>query len=178
MPLNSKSVTCIAGGNCCLRNVQISGVDDRSLNKGGNDMDILNFEAFLIAITILTLSSGLDTASMIRNTSRAGLADRCMTSFGICAGLYVHAFFSAVSISAIFAQLAELYQAAKMVAAVYLISLVLSSLRALMKNGGGLKVGEQTQKPTEPNVRYEKAFVYRFKSKDRSLLFGVFTSIC
>lgn len=138
-------MTCIAGGNCYLRIAQINGIDDRSLNKDDNDMDILNFEAFLIAITILTLTPGLDTALVIRNTSRAGLADGCMTSFGICAGLYVHAFFSAVGISAILAQSAELFQAVKMVGAVYLIWLGLSSLRALMKNGGGLKVGEQTQ---------------------------------
>ncbi len=138
-------MSCIAGGNCYLRIVQIHGIDDRSLNKNDNDMDILNFEAFLIAITILTLTPGLDTALVIRNTSRSGLADGCMTSFGICSGLYVHALFSAVGISAILAQSAELFQAVKMVGAVYLIWLGLSSLRALMKNGGGLKVGEQAQ---------------------------------
>ena len=68
-----------------------------------------------------------------------------MTSFGICSGLYVHAFFSAVGISAILAQSAELFQAVKMVGAVYLIWLGLSSLRALMKNGGEVKVGEQAK---------------------------------
>ncbi len=94
-----------------MRIIQIHGIDDNSLNKNDNDMDILNFEAFLIAITILTLTPGLDTALVIRNTSRSGLADGCMTSFGICSGLYVHAFFSAVGISAILAQSAELFQA-------------------------------------------------------------------
>lgn len=85
-------MSCIDNGNCYLRIIQIHGIDDNSLNKNDNDMDILNFEAFLIAITILTLTPGLDTALVIRNTSRSGLADGCMTSFGICSGLYVHAF--------------------------------------------------------------------------------------
>ncbi|MDF2152280.1 LysE family translocator [Vibrio sp. CAU 1672] len=106
-------------------------------------MDILNFEAFLIAITILTLTPGLDTALVIRNTSRAGLKDGCATSLGICCGLYVHALCSAVGISAVLAQSAELFQLVKMIGAVYLIWLGLSSLRSLVKSGAGITVTEQ-----------------------------------
>ncbi|MGF1786676.1 LysE family translocator [Photobacterium swingsii] len=108
-------------------------------------MDILNVEAFLIAITILTLTPGLDTALVIRNTSRSGLADGCMTSFGICSGLFVHAFFSAVGISAILAQSAELFQMVKMVGATYLIWLGVISLRAMVKNKGCIEIGELVQ---------------------------------
>ncbi|WP_198518078.1 LysE family translocator [Enterococcus faecium] len=93
-------------------------------------MDILNFEAFLIAITILTLTPGLDTALVIRNTTRAGLQDGCMTSLGICCGLFVHALFSAIGISAILAQSAELFQLVKMTGAAYLIWLGFSSLKS------------------------------------------------
>ena len=64
-------------------------------------MHILNFEAFLIAITILTLTPGLDTALVIRNSSRSGYVNGCVTSLGICSGLFVHAMFSAIGISAI-----------------------------------------------------------------------------
>lgn len=103
-------------------------------------MVIQNFEAFLIAITILTLTPGLDTALMIRNTSRAGFADGCTTSLGICFGLFVHATFSAIGISAILAQSAELFQIVKMVGAAYLIWLGISSLRSLMKTGQGIEV--------------------------------------
>ncbi|MDW3190622.1 LysE family translocator, partial [Vibrio sp. Vb0932] len=108
-------------------------------------MDILNFEAFLIAITILTLTPGLDTALVLRNTSRSGLKDGCTTSLGICFGLFVHAFFSAVGISAILAQSAELFQIVKMIGAAYLIWLGISSLKALMASGGGITVAEQIQ---------------------------------
>ncbi|ATD27370.1 LysE family translocator [Vibrio cholerae] len=103
-------------------------------------MVIQNFETFLIAITILTLTPGLDTALVIRNTSRAGFADGCTTSLGICFGLFVHATFSAIGISAILAQSAELFQIVKMVGAAYLIWLGISSLRSLMKTGQGIEV--------------------------------------
>ncbi|EIN5958711.1 LysE family translocator [Vibrio cholerae] len=103
-------------------------------------MVIQNFEAYLIAITILTLTPGLDTALVIRNTSRAGFADGCTTSLGICFGLFVHATFSAIGISAILAQSAELFQIVKMVGAAYLIWLGISSLRSLMKTGQGIEV--------------------------------------
>ncbi|MEK6169584.1 LysE family translocator [Vibrio cholerae] len=103
-------------------------------------MVIQNFEAFFIAITILTLTPGLDTALVIRNTSRAGFADGCTTSLGICFGLFVHATFSAIGISAILAQSAELFQIVKMVGAAYLIWLGISSLRSLMKTGQGIEV--------------------------------------
>ena len=103
-------------------------------------MYIQNFEAFLIAITILTLTPGLDTALVIRNTSRAGMADGCVTSLGICVGLFVHATFSAIGISAILTQSAELFHIIKMVGAGYLIWLGFSSLRSLSKAGQGMQV--------------------------------------
>lgn len=103
-------------------------------------MYIQNFEAFLIAITILTLTPGLDTALVIRNTSRAGMADGCITSLGICIGLFVHATFSAIGISAILTQSAELFQVMKMIGAAYLIWLGLSSLRTLMKSPSGIDI--------------------------------------
>lgn len=98
------------------------------------------FRSFFIAITILTLTPGLDTALVIRNTSRAGFADGCTTSLGICFGLFVHATFSAIGISAILAQSAELFQIVKMVGAAYLIWLGISGLRSLMKTGQGIEV--------------------------------------
>jgi len=107
-------------------------------------MYIQNFEAFLIAITILTLTPGLDTALVIRNTSRAGIVDGCTTSLGICSGLFVHATFSALGISVILTQSAELFHFVKMIGAAYLIWLGLSSLRALLKSGQGMHVASES----------------------------------
>ncbi|WP_085626872.1 LysE family translocator, partial [Vibrio parahaemolyticus] len=122
-------------------------------------MDILNFEAFLIAITILTLTPGLDTALVLRNTSRSGLKDGCTTSLGICFGLFVHAFFSAVGISAILAQSAELFQIVKMIGAAYLIWLGISSLKALMASGGGITVAEQIQQVYSGKRSFREGFL-------------------
>jgi threonine/homoserine/homoserine lactone efflux protein len=108
-------------------------------------MHIVNFEAFLIAITILTLTPGLDTALVIRNTSRGGFTDGTVTSFGICSGLFLHATFSAIGVSAILAQSAELFQVVKSIGAAYLIWLGISSLWALRThNSNGLDVNKAT----------------------------------
>lgn len=108
-------------------------------------MPIINFEAFIIAITILTLTPGLDTALVIRNTTRAGVKDGCTTSLGVCCGLFVHAFFSAVGISALLLQSADLFAVVKMIGAGYLIWLGISSLRALRHQSQGLAISATTK---------------------------------
>lgn len=107
-------------------------------------MHILNIEAFLIAITILTLTPGLDTAVVIRNTSRSGMKDGCVTSFGICMGLFVHATFSAIGISAILLQSAETFQIMKLIGAAYLIYLGVNGLRTTFKGKNSLTIIDGT----------------------------------
>ncbi|GMQ46570.1 LysE family translocator [Vibrio sp. 10N] len=102
-------------------------------------MHIQNFEAFIVAITILTLTPGLDTALVIRNTTRGGFKDGAVTSVGICLGLFVHATFSALGISVVLTQSAELFSVIKAIGAAYLIWLGLSSLRSL-KQGSSMQV--------------------------------------
>ena len=106
-------------------------------------MHILNFEAFLIAITILSLTPGLDTALVIRNSSRSGFMAGCVTTLGICSGLFVHAMFSAFGISAILLQSADLFQLVKWVGAAYLIWLGLGSLRAIYKGSNKVAMFEE-----------------------------------
>jgi RhtB (resistance to homoserine/threonine) family protein len=107
-------------------------------------MYIQNLETFLIAITILTLTPGLDTALIVKNTSRSGAKDGCVTSLGICSGLFVHATFSAVGISAILLQSAHLFQVMKWVGAAYLIWLGFNSLKATYRGVKGLDISEAT----------------------------------
>ncbi|MCW8348506.1 LysE family translocator [Vibrio sp. ZSDZ65] len=104
-------------------------------------MYFLNVEAFLVAIVILTMTPGLDTALVIRNTSRGGFHDGVITSLGICLGLFVHATFSALGISVILTQSAELFSLVKGVGAAYLIWLGISSIRAL-KGAKGVDVAD------------------------------------
>ncbi|NLS12471.1 LysE family translocator [Vibrio sp. SM6] len=106
-------------------------------------MELVNFEAFIVAITILTLTPGLDTALVLRNTSRGGFQDGCITSLGICCGLFVHATLSAIGVSAVLAQSPSLFQAVKSVGALYLIWLGITSVRSILRGAQGIEVGRQ-----------------------------------
>ncbi len=89
------------------------------------------FITFLIAITLLTISPGVDTLLVMRNTARGGLKDGLVTSLGICSGLFVHAAVSAVGISVILLQSAWAFSALKFAGALYLIWLGIQSIRNL-----------------------------------------------
>ncbi|MFB1034701.1 MAG: LysE family translocator, partial [Sinobacterium sp.] len=83
---------------------------------------------------------GIDTVLVIKNTSRSGGKDGVVTSLGICLGLFVHATFSAVGISAILLQSAELFLAMKWVGAAYLIWLGIGGLKAAIKGHVGIAI--------------------------------------
>jgi len=87
------------------------------------------FWTFLIAISLLTITPGVDTLLVMRNTARGGLKDGVMSSFGICSGLFVHATLSAVGISLILLQTAWAFALLKWVGAAYLVWLGVASLR-------------------------------------------------
>lgn len=122
-------------------------------------MHIVNIEAFLIAITILTLTPGLDTALVLRNTTRSGVKDGCVTSLGICLGLFVHATFSAIGVSALLLQSAQLFQAVKMVGAAYLIWLGLSTFVSLLKEKKGMTLKEITLSSFNANRSLREGFL-------------------
>ncbi|MGQ7287508.1 LysE family translocator [Vreelandella venusta] len=88
------------------------------------------FVAFLVAITLLSISPGVDTLLVIRNTARGGVRDGVATSIAICCGLFVHATISALGISLILLQSAWAFHMLKLVGAAYLIWLGVSSLLA------------------------------------------------
>ncbi|MCG8429408.1 MAG: LysE family translocator [Chromatiales bacterium] len=89
------------------------------------------FWAFLVAITLLTLSPGVDTLLVLRNSARGGWRDGLVSSFGICSGLFVHAAISAVGISVILLQSAWAFSMLKLLGAFYLVWLGIQSLRSL-----------------------------------------------
>ena len=59
------------------------------------------FISFLVAITLLSISPGVDTLLVIRNTARGGMRDGITTSLAICCGLFVHATISALGAPAV-----------------------------------------------------------------------------
>lgn len=86
------------------------------------------FLPFLLAITLLSITPGVDTLLVIRNTARGGMRDGVLTSLAICCGLFVHATVSALGISLILLQSAWAFGVLKLVGAAYLIWLGVQSL--------------------------------------------------
>ncbi|BCS99130.1 threonine transporter RhtB [Desulfoluna limicola] len=89
--------------------------------------------AYLIAITLLTITPGMDTILVIRNTTRGGMKDGFFSSLGICSGLFLHATFSAVGISVILLHSAFAFGMLKLIGAGYLIWLGAASLRSAVR---------------------------------------------
>ncbi|MBW0149190.1 LysE family translocator [Marinobacter arenosus] len=87
------------------------------------------FWAYLVAITLLTITPGVDTLLVMRNTGRGGLRDGCVTSVGICSGLFIHATLSALGISILLVETAWAFSALKWAGACYLVWLGIASLR-------------------------------------------------
>lgn len=101
-------------------------------------MDGAAFWLFLVSITALTVSPGVDTVLVIRNASRGGVRDGIVTTLGICAGLFVHATVSAFGISAILLQSAFAFSVLKLAGAAYLVWLGITSLRQALTGAGAL----------------------------------------
>jgi len=89
---------------------------------------------FFIAITLLTMTPGVDTMIVLRNTLRGGVKDGLVSSFGICSGLFVHAFLSAVGISAILLYSTTAFTILKVIGATYLIWLGFVNIQEFIKN--------------------------------------------
>ncbi|WP_447553225.1 LysE family translocator [Vreelandella sp. EE22] len=98
------------------------------------------FISFLVAITLLSVSPGVDTLLVIRNTARGGVRDGIATSIAICCGLFVHATISALGISLILLQSAFAFNLLKLLGAGYLVWLGITSLLAA-RRGTALPVG-------------------------------------
>ena len=96
-------------------------------------MPIDNFWPCLLALTLLTLTPGVDTLLVIRNSTRGGWKDGLVSSLGICSGLFVHALLSAVGISVILLQSALAFNLLKFLGAGYLVWLGFCSLRSAVR---------------------------------------------
>lgn len=99
---------------------------------------------YVTAITLLTMTPGVDTMLVIRNTSRGGVRDGIASSVGICSGLFLHATISAVGISLLLVQCAWAFRALKLAGALYLIWLGLASFKAALNAGKLARIGNET----------------------------------
>jgi threonine/homoserine/homoserine lactone efflux protein len=112
-------------------------------------MDTQTFATCLIAVTLLTLTPGVDTMLIIRNSARGGWLDGAVSSLGICSGLFVHATVSALGISIILLQTAWAFNALKFAGAAYLVWLGLCSWKRAVGGRRNLFAGNvSTQQDT------------------------------
>jgi threonine/homoserine/homoserine lactone efflux protein len=95
-------------------------------------MDGHTFAACLVAVTLLTLTPGVDTLLVIRNSARGGWLDGAVSSTGICCGLFIHATVSALGISILLLHTAWAFNALKLAGAAYLLWLGLCSWRRVL----------------------------------------------
>jgi RhtB (resistance to homoserine/threonine) family protein len=85
---------------------------------------------FALVAAVLTVTPGADMMLIVRNVLRGGGRDGVITTFGICAGLFVHAVLSALGISIVLMHSATAFNAVKIAGAGYLVWLGVQSLRS------------------------------------------------
>jgi RhtB (resistance to homoserine/threonine) family protein len=100
------------------------------------------FITYLAAITLLTITPGVDTLLVIRNTARGGWRDGAASSLGICSGLFIHGTVSAVGISVILLSTAWLFSGLKLAGAAYLVWLGITNWRSALVRKQALMVGD------------------------------------
>jgi threonine/homoserine/homoserine lactone efflux protein len=89
--------------------------------------------AFTFAAAVLTVTPGQDTMLVVRNVLRGGRGDGVATTFGICAGLFMHATLSALGVSVILTLSATAFQLIKFAGAGYLVWLGVRSLASAVR---------------------------------------------
>lgn len=95
-------------------------------------MDLHTLITCFIAVTVLTLTPGVDTMLVIRNSARGGWRDGAVSSLGICSGLFIHATVSALGISIILLQTAWAFNLIKYAGAAYLVWLGICSWKQVI----------------------------------------------
>jgi threonine/homoserine/homoserine lactone efflux protein len=88
--------------------------------------------AFALAAAALTTAPGPDTMLVIRNVLRGGRRDGVVTTFGICAGLFLHATLSALGVSILLMHSATAFHLMNLADAGYLLWLGLQSPRRVV----------------------------------------------
>jgi threonine/homoserine/homoserine lactone efflux protein len=114
---------------------------------------------YVPAVALLTVTPGVDSLMVVRNTLRGGWRDGVLTSIAICCGLFVHALISAGGISLILMQSAALFGALKLAGAGYLVWLGIQSLRAAAKGGALAMPAAVRRAPLPARVPLREGFL-------------------
>jgi threonine/homoserine/homoserine lactone efflux protein len=88
-----------------------------------------HYWAFVATSMLLILTPGIDTALVTRNTVAANVIGGWFTACGIANGILIHTLAAGLGLSAILMTSSRLFEVVKIIGAVYLIFLGISSLR-------------------------------------------------
>jgi RhtB (resistance to homoserine/threonine) family protein len=99
---------------------------------------------FTIVAAILTAIPGADTMLVVRNVLRDGRREGIITTFGICAGLFMHATLSALGVSVILMHSATAFHLVKFAGACYLVWLGVKSLYGAVRSSSSLQGTESS----------------------------------
>lgn len=104
---------------------------------------------FLAAISLLTMSPGVDTILVLRSSAVGGWRIGFITSLGICLGLFAHATVSALGLSIILLGSATLFTTFKLLGALYLMYLGVQAIRSAI-HAKGLQIGTSQVRTLSP----------------------------
>jgi len=81
----------------------------------------VDLATFIVIALLLTITPGVDTVLVVRNSIARGVGAGLATASGICSGLLVHALLSSVGLTVILSQSAAAYHAVRLAGAAYLL---------------------------------------------------------
>ncbi|MQA79456.1 MAG: LysE family translocator [Streptosporangiales bacterium] len=111
---------------------------------------------FLVLCLLITVTPGLDTAVVVRNTLRAGAGAGLRTAVGCALGLFVHAVAVAVGLAELLLRSEVAFQAVKLVGEFVLVVLGGRSLWAAWRAG---RVKHDVEDPDERGIRRGTPFL-------------------
>jgi threonine/homoserine/homoserine lactone efflux protein len=107
------------------------------------------FVAFLVVALAITLVPGADTMLVLRNVLARGVGGGLATAVGACTGLFVHATFSAVGLSALLVRSALVFDIVKFAGACYLIFLGIQSVVQTIRHQRATRSTTTTDTPAD-----------------------------
>lgn len=114
---------------------------------------------FLVLCLLITVTPGLDTAVVVRNTLRGGSGAGFRTAVGCALGLFVHAVAVAVGLAELLLRSEVAFQAVKLAGAFVLVVLGGRSLWAAWRAGRAKPADAETSEDAERGIRRGTPFL-------------------
>lgn len=110
-----------------------------------------SYGTYLVFVVLLVLAPGPDTAVLLKNSLVGGKRGGLTTAFGVAAGNSVQATAAALGVGALITRSQPVFDAVRIVGAIYLCWLGIQAFRAARRGGGALDI--ETAEATEGRTR-------------------------